>query len=280
MVNTTGTKKRVAMVANSRPPITARPSGAFCSPPSPIPIAMGTMPIIIASAVMNTGLNRVEPASSAAQGIFGFGETLIRKTDDEDAVRRRDTHAHNGPHQRGYAQRCTRQIQHPADARQGRRQSSDDNERLAPRLEIDDDQKVDQHDREGQTAAQSYKRRLHGGDLAASHHAASFRQLFLRRGRDCRDVCSYSAQGATLCARVNVDRPLNVIVADHSGVLTATHSSQVFQELRLRHEGGIDRNGPKSVDRINLVLRSLRRNGVTDAIRREPEVRTRLEART
>mgnify|MGYP003350064577 CR=1 FL=1 len=35
------------MVANKRPPITARPSGAFCSPPSPIPSAIGSMPMII-----------------------------------------------------------------------------------------------------------------------------------------------------------------------------------------------------------------------------------------
>ena len=42
--------------------MTARPSGAFCSPPSPEPKAMGIMPMIIASAVMITGLSRVAPA--------------------------------------------------------------------------------------------------------------------------------------------------------------------------------------------------------------------------
>ncbi len=46
--------------------MTARPSGAFCSPPSPIPRAIGIMPIIIASAVISTGRNRVNPASRAA----------------------------------------------------------------------------------------------------------------------------------------------------------------------------------------------------------------------
>jgi len=39
MLNTTGTKKSVETVAKIRPPITARPSGAFCSPPSPRPSA-------------------------------------------------------------------------------------------------------------------------------------------------------------------------------------------------------------------------------------------------
>ena len=53
--------------AHSRPPITARPSGAFCSPPSPMPSAIGTMPIIIARAVMTTGRKRVAPDSIAAR---------------------------------------------------------------------------------------------------------------------------------------------------------------------------------------------------------------------
>ena len=47
--------------------MTARPSGAFCSPPSPSPIAIGTIPMIMASAVMITGRNLVEPASRAAR---------------------------------------------------------------------------------------------------------------------------------------------------------------------------------------------------------------------
>lgn len=45
--------------------MTARPRGAFCSPPSPSPSAMGIMPVIMARAVMMTGRRRVAPASSA-----------------------------------------------------------------------------------------------------------------------------------------------------------------------------------------------------------------------
>src|ERR1700722_14304872 len=65
-LKTAGTKISVAIVAKNNPPITARPSGAFCSPPSPAPNAMGIMPMIIASAVIMTGRNRVAPASMAA----------------------------------------------------------------------------------------------------------------------------------------------------------------------------------------------------------------------
>ena len=60
--NTAGTKSSVAIVAQIRPPITARPSGAFCSALS----AIGPMPMIMASAVISTGRKRVKPASMAA----------------------------------------------------------------------------------------------------------------------------------------------------------------------------------------------------------------------
>jgi len=67
-------------VANINPPITARPSGAFCSPPSPQAKPIGIMPMIIARAVMHTGRKRVCPASIAARdGILMFGITELRE---------------------------------------------------------------------------------------------------------------------------------------------------------------------------------------------------------
>ena len=48
----TGTTKSVANVATVKPPMTARANGAFCSPPSPSPSAIGSMPMIMANAVI------------------------------------------------------------------------------------------------------------------------------------------------------------------------------------------------------------------------------------
>src|SRR6202030_46151 len=61
-LNIVGTRNSVAQVANSRPPITARPSGAFWLGST----AMGAIRIIIASAVISPGGRRVLPASTAA----------------------------------------------------------------------------------------------------------------------------------------------------------------------------------------------------------------------
>src|SRR5712691_1473468 len=46
--------------------MTTPASGAWSSPPSPMPIAIGTRPSMVASDVMRIGLSRVRPASSTA----------------------------------------------------------------------------------------------------------------------------------------------------------------------------------------------------------------------
>src|SRR5947208_5771756 len=65
-------KKQSGERGKDQPADDRRPSGAFCSPPSPRPNENGSMPMIIASAVMTTGRNRVKPAESAASCEF-FG---------------------------------------------------------------------------------------------------------------------------------------------------------------------------------------------------------------
>src|ERR1700677_1740939 len=63
---TIGITSSVMNVAAIRPPITARPRGAFSPPPPPSSSDIRTLPRIIASAVLRTGRNPVVPASMAA----------------------------------------------------------------------------------------------------------------------------------------------------------------------------------------------------------------------
>src|ERR1700735_4282070 len=65
VANKYGTSNSVVGVANRRPPTTARAKAAFCSPPGS-PIAIGSMPTIIAVAVISTGRIRGTPASPGA----------------------------------------------------------------------------------------------------------------------------------------------------------------------------------------------------------------------
>ena len=64
--NTLGKTNSVANVAAIKPPITARPSGAFCCPASPKANAIGNMPAIIAKLVIKIDRKRLPAPCTAA----------------------------------------------------------------------------------------------------------------------------------------------------------------------------------------------------------------------
>ncbi len=179
-VKTVGTKNSVATVAKISPPMTARPRGAFCSPLSPRPRAMGIMPMIMAVAVMMTGRRRVNPASSAAsRALNALVHLLSREADDENAVRGSDPHAHDRAGERGHAHRGMGEEQHPYDARQCGGKRGNDDQGIEQRLEIDDDQHVHQDDGSDQAEQQAMEGLLHGFDLALEVHGRALGQILL-----------------------------------------------------------------------------------------------------
>ena len=155
MLNTTGTNISVAQVAKISPPITARPSGAFCSPPSPRPSAIGAMPMIMASAVISTGRKRVTPASTAAARGVACGKLLAREADNQDGIGGGNPHAHDRAGQRRHRERGVGRKQHPDNAGQRGGQGGDDDERIQPGLEIHHDQQIDHHNRAEQAEEQA-----------------------------------------------------------------------------------------------------------------------------
>ena len=76
--NTEGSTNRVAAVAAARPPITARPRGAFCWPDSPKASAMGSMPAIMAQVVIRMGRSRLPAPSTAAAVLARSREAASR----------------------------------------------------------------------------------------------------------------------------------------------------------------------------------------------------------
>ena len=98
-------------------------------------------------------------------------------------------------------------------------------------------------------------------------------------GRDSLHITGDAAEIAALHAGVDVNHGPDVIVADDAGSLTAGHAGKVLEKLRRRRGRRVDRYVVHCIDRVDLVLRSLHRNVVGNAILRvEPEVRRGLEA--
>ena len=81
------------------------------------------MPMIMASAVISTGRNRVKPASMRRAAASPPSlQPLAREADDQNAVGGGHAHAHDGAGQGRNRQRRTGGEQHPDDAGQRRRQ--------------------------------------------------------------------------------------------------------------------------------------------------------------
>ena len=129
---------------------------------------------------------RVEPLRQA----------LAREADEQNAVRRGDAHAHDRAGQRRDRQRRAGHEQHPDDAGERRRQRRDDDERIEPRLEVDHDQQIDEHDRAGEAEIEltvSARHRLH---LPARS----------RHGSRAARPCAVSLQDACRCRRDTAPR--------------------------------------------------------------------------
>ena len=110
-----------------------------------------------------------------ADGITSFLHFFRSKAHDQDAVGGGDAHAHDGPHQCGYAQSRVRYEQKPGNAGERRGQRGNHDERIQPGLKIDDDQQVYEHDRERQPAQKTDVGGSHRLNLTTDNHARTAR---------------------------------------------------------------------------------------------------------
>src|SRR6266568_1587890 len=103
---------------------------------------------------------------------MSFPALVVGEGDEENAVRRRHTDAHDRAHERGDADARLREKQRPENARDRAGQGREDDERIEPRLEVDHHEGVDEHDREDKSGAQPHEGRVHALDLAPDNEGA------------------------------------------------------------------------------------------------------------
>ena len=216
--------------------MTARPRGAFCSPPSPRPSDIGSMPTIIARAVISTGRSRVDPAARAApRASEPLPALFVGEGDHQDAVGRGHPDAHDRAHQGGHAEGRLGQEQDPEDAGQRPGQRGQDDERVQPRLEVHHHEEVDEQDREDQAGRQPEERAVHALHLAADHDRAAARQFLPGRVHDLLDVGRDGPEVTALDVGVDVVGRLDVVVVDVRRLRAPAQDRQVAEELsRLR----------------------------------------------
>jgi hypothetical protein len=178
-LKTTGTKKSVATVAKSRPPITARPSGAFCSPP-------------FAEAQrhrkhaddhrqrrhQDRPETRVsQPPARPPSGVFPASSLSFEKLTTRMLFAVATPMHMIAPVSAGTLIVVSSQTESRQSRQRGGQRHQDD-EGIEPRLEIHHDQQIDEHDRKSQSRQQAVKRRIHGLNLPA-HEKLGPRRQFL-----------------------------------------------------------------------------------------------------
>ncbi len=143
--NTDGTKTSGGHRCTKQTSDDSPSRGAFCSSSITEPSAAGNH-------ADNHGQSRHNDRAEASRsrfdgcrdGIAMMEQSLLGEGDDQNAVCRGHTHAHDGSHQSGNAERRVGIEKKQDDAGQRRRQGSNDNEGVKPRLKVHDDQQIDQ----------------------------------------------------------------------------------------------------------------------------------------
>ena len=239
---------------------------------------MGTMPMIMARAVMMTGR---KPGGSRLEhglvGIVEFGHSLLGKGDDQDAVGRGHADAHDRAHQGGHAERRPGEEQHPDNAGQRAGQRHDDDERFRPGLEIDDHEQVDENDRPDEALAQALERVVHRLHLAAHGESVSpWALLFARSATILFTAVRNGAEIAVLHVGVDVDDRKDVVMVDRPRLGIARDGREIGEDLG--RIGAVHRQVLQVLQRTDIVLGRLDHDVVADAVFGiEPEGRRGLE---
>ena len=153
---------------------------------------MGNMPMTMAIAVIKTG-------TDAADAGFEGGGDRVHVRDASFRARKVTTSTEfavatpmlmMAPIKAGTLKVVCVKNRSPDNARQRAGQGGDDDERIKPALEIDHEQKINQHNRADQTDAQADITGTHGFGLAAHDNAAAARQIFFDFFHERLDVVS------------------------------------------------------------------------------------------
>ena len=240
---------------------------------------MGSIPIIIASAVISTGRNRVNPAFNAASpgsspsSSRSFEKLITRMLFDVATPMHMIAPVSAGTLTVVPVTNSIQTIPASAAGRAIKMMKG-----IEPRLKVHHDQQVDEKNRKRQSGQQSDERRPHGENLTALDDLRTLRQIFPGLIDDLGYVARDAAKIASIHRSENIDYRLNVVMGDDRHLRSSRETAQACKNL-WRRRAIRDRNILEILQRIDAILRRLRRDVVAHAGSRiEPECRRRLGA--
>src|ERR1700723_4344256 len=163
----------------------------------------------------------------------GF-QPLIGEGHDQDAVGCGQAYAHQSAHERRNAQVRLRQIQHPHDPAQGKRNSQQHDERIDPTLKIDHHEHVHEHHRERHAGKYPRIAGAHGFHLSAQDDRDGFRRIWPVLCNHFVDVRRDRIQIAAYDVRIDVKHRTDVVLRQYQRYGTPAEAGDVHQYLLFR----------------------------------------------
>src|SRR6202034_1176562 len=201
------------------------------------------------------------------------------KAHQQDAVGSRYAHTHDGAGERGDRQRRPGYEKYPDNTGQRARERGDDDEGVEPRLEIDDDDQINQHDGAGEAEIELTIGAAHRLDLPAEHEVGTTRHLLAGLIDNAVDVRGNRTKIASLNCAVDIYDRLHVVVRNDAGTRSRSDLGETAEILRCRRIRRRDRHVEEVGHRVDPVLRHLGDDRVGDAVLGvQPEIRLYLAA--
>ena len=150
------------------PPMMARAIGVYCSPPSPSFMAIGIMPMMVASEVIRIGRSRTRQAVITASATDRpCSSSLCAKSTIRMLLEVGDADQHQHAHQRHHVQRGVGQRQNDQHADEAHRNRQHDQERIDERSELRHQNQEQQDERNAEADREALERLIHALDHAA-----------------------------------------------------------------------------------------------------------------
>src|SRR5580700_1251872 len=204
---------------------------------------------------------------SGVVSIFAFVELLARKGHHQDAVGGGHADGHDSSGERRDVQSGVRDEQDPANAGERAGQRGDDDEGIEPRLEVDDNQKINEDDSANEADGQPGKGALHGEHLAANHDVTAPGELAFDIFDLLGNFVGDAAEVAAVDGSVDIDHGLDIVVGNLRGAGGRNSVDHVAKDLR-RSARDQAAHGDilQALHTIDAVLGRLHGHVVADAV--------------
>ena len=160
-----------------------------------------------------------------------FAQLIVCERDHQDAVRGRDTDAHDRAHHRFDVESRVGEKEHPQNAGKRTGERGDDDEWISPGLEIDHHQEIDEERGKDEAESEFVERGVHAFHLTAHSNSAAGCEFWTDLVHNLCDLIRDAAKIRALHIGINIEDRLDIGVIHHRRCLAPTKRDDVARAV-------------------------------------------------